>query len=74
ALRARRARNDTGRGSMGSTGGNWLVDFTTSRWTGPSLDCNVLLRSGYRIRENRLNEGACPECGEPIDGVWFPSA
>jgi pyruvate formate lyase activating enzyme len=30
-------------------------------------------RSGYRIRENRLNEGACPTCGEPVDGVWFAS-
>jgi len=40
----------------------------------PQCGAQVLLRSGYLIRENRLNEGACPECGEPIDGIWFPSA
>ena len=37
----------------------------------PQCGAPVVLRSGYRVRENRLNEGACPECSEPIDGVWF---
>jgi pyruvate formate lyase activating enzyme len=31
----------------------------------------LIERSGYRIRENRMNEGACPACGTPVDGVWF---
>jgi len=37
----------------------------------PQCNARVVLRSGSRIRENRLNEGACPECAEAIDGVWF---
>jgi pyruvate formate lyase activating enzyme len=28
-------------------------------------------RSGYQIRENRLDEGNCPACGAAVDGVWF---
>ena len=32
----------------------------------------LIERSGYRIRENRMSEGACPGCGAPVDGVWFP--
>jgi len=31
----------------------------------------LIQRSGYRIRENRMSEGACPDCGTPVDGVWF---
>ena len=37
----------------------------------PKCGERLIERSGYRIRENRLNEGACPTCGEPVDGVWF---
>jgi len=33
----------------------------------------LIERSGYRIRENRMNEGNCPACGAAIDGVWFAS-
>ena len=36
-------------------------------------DCGKLLisRSGYFIRENRITpEGACPDCGAAIAGVW----
>jgi pyruvate formate lyase activating enzyme len=33
----------------------------------------LIQRSGYRIRENRMSEGACPACGTPVDGVWFSS-
>ena len=37
--------------------------------------CNALLieRSGYRILENRLADGKCPECSRMIPGVWSPS-
>jgi len=40
----------------------------------PQCGVRVVIRSGYRVRENRLNDGACPECGAPIDGVWFTSS
>ena len=33
----------------------------------------LVVRSGYRIRENRLDEGACPSCRTAADGVWFAS-
>ncbi len=38
-------------------------------------ECNerLILRSGYRIRENRTVDGACPACGAAVDGVWFSS-
>ena len=34
--------------------------------------CNRLLieRSGFAIRQNRIVDGACPECGVRVDGVW----
>jgi pyruvate formate lyase activating enzyme len=37
----------------------------------PACNEPVILRSGYRVRENRLTDNACPACGEAIDGVWF---
>jgi pyruvate formate lyase activating enzyme len=30
----------------------------------------LVRRSGYRIRENNLVDGACPVCRESIPGVW----
>jgi len=30
----------------------------------------VIRRSGFRVRENRLNEGRCPACQMPVAGVW----
>ncbi|HOZ45461.1 MAG TPA: AmmeMemoRadiSam system radical SAM enzyme [Candidatus Hydrogenedentes bacterium] len=34
--------------------------------------CGVLLveRRGYTVRQNRMEGGACPECGTPIAGIW----
>ncbi len=34
--------------------------------------CNELLieRTGFYVRQVRLQDGACPACGEPIPGVW----
>ena len=34
--------------------------------------CGALLigRNGYRILENRLSDGACPECARAIPGFW----
>jgi pyruvate formate lyase activating enzyme len=39
----------------------------------PECGHTVIRRAGYLIRENRLREGACPECGASVDGVWFSS-
>jgi len=39
--------------------------------------CRALLveRSGYHILQDRLADGACPDCSRPIPGVWqTPSA
>ncbi len=30
----------------------------------------IIKRIGFRIVENRLSQGKCPKCGEPIQGVW----
>lgn len=30
----------------------------------------LIMRRGFHIAENRLKNGACPECGAKIDGVW----
>ena len=34
--------------------------------------CNTLLvdRTAYRINENRISDGKCPECSKEIYGVW----
>ncbi len=36
--------------------------------------CGEMLidRMGYSIRANHLADGACPKCGEKIEGVWSP--
>ena len=34
----------------------------------------IILRSGFRVKETRLVEGACPACGERPPGVWFSDA
>jgi len=38
--------------------------------------CGELLvrRSGYRVQENRINEGTCPTCAAPVDGRFFSAA
>jgi len=35
----------------------------------PGCGSAVILRQGFRIVENRLKGGACPDCGEAIHGV-----
>ncbi|MFA4946261.1 MAG: AmmeMemoRadiSam system radical SAM enzyme [Candidatus Micrarchaeia archaeon] len=34
--------------------------------------CGALLvaRSGFSVKENRLEDGACPDCGARVPGVW----
>ncbi|MBS3733522.1 MAG: AmmeMemoRadiSam system radical SAM enzyme [Phycisphaerae bacterium] len=36
----------------------------------PNCAETVLDRRGFLMRDNRLADGACPDCGEPIEGVW----
>ncbi|WP_319523646.1 AmmeMemoRadiSam system radical SAM enzyme [Breoghania sp.] len=36
----------------------------------PGCDRLLIERSGFTIRQNRIVDGACPECGARIDGVW----
>jgi len=40
----------------------------------PECGTRVILRAGYRVRENRLQEGNCPQCGAPVDGVFANSS
>ena len=37
--------------------------------------CGALLigRYGYRILQNRLQDGCCPQCGAVMDGIWDPA-
>jgi pyruvate formate lyase activating enzyme len=37
----------------------------------PGCGETVIRRGGYVIRENRLRDGACPDCGAEVHGVWF---
>ena len=39
----------------------------------PDCGVRVVARAGYVVRENRLRDGCCPECGTAVDGVWGPS-
>ncbi len=32
----------------------------------------MIERIGFRVRRNRLAEGACPRCATPIPGRWDP--
>ncbi len=36
----------------------------------PSCAAPLIERRGFSILANRLKDGACPKCGEPIEGVW----
>jgi len=37
----------------------------------PNCGAKLITRAGFLVRENRLRDGKCPECGAEIDGVWF---
>jgi pyruvate formate lyase activating enzyme len=39
----------------------------------PACGALVVRRRGFLVWENRLQEGNCPTCGAPLDGVWFSS-
>ena len=36
----------------------------------PNCGAKLITRAGFLVRENRLRDGKCPECGAEIDGVW----
>ncbi len=36
----------------------------------PSCDERLIHRIGYRVLENLVSDGTCPECGQAIAGVW----
>jgi len=36
----------------------------------PSCGIEVILRHGFSISENRLQNGCCPSCGQAIHGIW----
>ena len=36
----------------------------------PACGATLIERWGFQIRKLRLKEGACPECGASIEGVW----
>lgn len=37
----------------------------------PECDALLLKRCGFVLEQSRLIDGACPECGTDLDGVWF---
>ncbi|MEO8349217.1 MAG: radical SAM protein, partial [Acidobacteriota bacterium] len=38
----------------------------------PGCGTSVIERFGFRVRRNRLVNGACPKCATPIPGRWDP--
>jgi pyruvate formate lyase activating enzyme len=39
----------------------------------PSCGALLIRRSWHDVLENRLRDGACPECGQTIPGRWTSS-
>ncbi len=38
----------------------------------PKCRGTLIARRGYRILENRLRDGTCPDCGAAVPGFWKP--
>ncbi len=36
----------------------------------PVCDHRIIVRHGFRVENISIRAGCCPECGEPIPGVW----
>jgi pyruvate formate lyase activating enzyme len=36
----------------------------------PRCHCLVVARWGFQVKVNRLQSGRCPECGQPVPGIW----
>jgi pyruvate formate lyase activating enzyme len=39
----------------------------------PTCGAKLISRSGFLVKSNRMADGACPDCGSAVPGVWFPS-
>jgi pyruvate formate lyase activating enzyme len=50
----------------------YLGNVTREQENTYCYDCDALLieRYGYRVTQNLLIDGGCPQCGAAIDGVW----
>lgn len=44
-----------------------------STWC-PGCGTCLIERSGYQIRNNRISDGKCPDCGMKINGIWSAQA
>ena len=51
--------------------GNIFTDAANT--TCPSCSTLLIRRSWHDVEHNRLRHGACPDCGQPIPGVWANS-
>jgi pyruvate formate lyase activating enzyme len=38
----------------------------------PACSATVVTRSSFRVIENLLRDGCCPECGAAVEGIWTP--
>jgi pyruvate formate lyase activating enzyme len=36
----------------------------------PSCGNTLIVRQGYRIAANNINNGNCNKCGKPVEGIW----
>ncbi|MCI5224735.1 MAG: hypothetical protein D3924_19220 [Candidatus Electrothrix sp. AR4] len=36
----------------------------------PGCSAELIQRTGFSVRRNRLSKGKCPDCREHIEGVW----
>ncbi len=49
--------------------GNILEPDAATTWC-PACKKPLVRRSGFSVLENRLQNGACPDCGKKVYGVW----
>lgn len=68
-LRARRHGQKAGLKFVYSGNLPGLVNNTESTFC-PKCGDQLIERRGFRVLANRLKDGACPECAEPIPGRW----
>jgi pyruvate formate lyase activating enzyme len=47
-----------------------MVDSGGENTRCPSCQAELISRLRFRVLENRLTHGCCPQCGEKIAGVW----
>ncbi len=38
----------------------------------PQCKAKLIERVGFSVRANRLKDGACPDCGRSVEGLWAP--